>query len=274
VSEGLSRRELIALAGAGVAAGSSPLVAAPGAALTVPAEKAGFDDNHGSDPQGGPTYPGPISYNPAFAAIAIIDFVHPWTIDVHHASFPLHPQPGDDPENYRLDLAVKAISWVTGSNERKLGHLKNNQLGSQDLIPHERKKSLYKGRHHVPSFEGFKFFSQNEIFIFLRNPDIIIDDRRLIRVTKYSADVPGPMDLNFSLFRARSVPGLGPLGNHGKLIRIENHVRDATGAASGNETKYSMNIHFKMRVKPEGAEKNYVPMVLDPDTGNGTGNEP
>lgn len=271
MTDGLSRRDLVVMGGAAAALASGRSAQARPRSKAAVAERTGINDNHGRDPEGLPTYPGPTAYNPKYIAIAVIDFVQPWMMDVHHASFPLNPSTAGDPD-YRLDVALNALGWAVNGTGRKLGHLKDNQLNRPDLIPYKRKNGPHKDRHHVASFDGFKFYSQNEIFIFLKSPDIVLGPR-LVRVTQYS-DQMVPMDLNYSLFNARSVSATGSLGNHGKLIRVENHVRDPNGGASGAPTNYSMNIHFKMKVKPEGAEQNYVPMIIDPDTGNGTGNEP
>lgn len=275
MTDGVSRRNLVFTGGAAAALTSCTPGPSRMSALNVPTRRAGFDDNHGSDPMGPPTYPGPVVYLPRFIAIAIIDFDKPWTIDVHHASFPLPPDSAGDRDR-RRDLAKKAISWVVESNGRKLGHLNAKPSGYEDLVPYERKKDPHKGKHHIASFDGFRFASQNEIFIFLRNPDIVLNRSRLVRVTRYSDEIEDVMTCNYSLFRAESIEGddLGPLENHGKLIRVENHVRDEKGLPSGKDTNYSMNIHFRMKVKPEGGERSYVPMVIDPDTGNGQGNEP
>lgn len=257
------------------------LSSAPAPAQEDPADCIrGYNDHWGEDPRCPPSYESgtAAAYNPRYISVVIIDLESGWKANVHHASFPLHPPSMGNTANYRLDLALDVISWVLKGSPRKLGHIKFRDFRKLDHVPYKRLGGTYKDKRHIPSFDDFAFANQNEIFIFLRNADIELNKKRLIRFTQYSENKPELMAKNYSFFNARSIEGdsLGSLKNSGKLIRVENHLTnpDSTPITT-HPLSYSMNIHFKMRIAPElGADERFVPMIIDPDTGNGTGNEP
>lgn len=278
MSDGLTRRELVIAGGTAAALASS----SPGMAQVHRRRcpEAGYSDHHGQDPRCEPRYESGTSqgYNPQYIAVVMVDFEANWTVNVHHASFPLYPPTttGNTP-NYRLDIAVDVISWVLINSSRKLGHLKLSDFSKRDHVPYKRVLGSHANKQHVPSFDDFKFYNQNEIFIFLRNKDILLNEERLLRFTKYSDRLSGIMGENYAFFNARYIEGssLGSLGSHGKLIRVENHATKSNAERITDPVNYSMNIHFKMKVTREpGAGQRYAAMILDPDTGNGTGNEP
>jgi hypothetical protein len=272
---GLSRRDLMVMASATAAFAAKERCLRDGQVPLDIEARRGFDDNWGQDPHGPPKYEKPVTpvYLPKFIAVAIVNFRKKWMVDVHHASFELAPQMATNPA-YRCELAVALISWVIKEN-KKLGELSSTQTGENDHLPYKRKYGNHAGAFHISSFRDFSFLSQNEVFIFLRNKDIALNSKRLIRFTRYS-DTNDEMDLNYSFFNAKEATSacLGDLAKHGKLIRVENHVTNCDGSPTIEKTHYSMNVHFRMRVKPEGSEREYIPMVIDPDTGNGAGNEP
>lgn len=250
------------------------------ASLEEPDCTRGYNPHHGEDPACPPTYESgtPPAYNPQYITVVIIDFNKDWVMNVHHASFPLHPGAGGNTPNYRLDLALDVISWVNSGPSRKLGHLKFQHFQKLDHVPYPRQAGSYPGKRHIPSFDEFAFRSQNEIFIFLKSPDILLNKLRLLRFTQYSENYNGIMGKNFAFFNARCLEGsnLGQLGRYGKLIRVENYVTQADASViTTPPVRYSMNIHYKIPALPEvGLGQRYVPMIIDPDTGNGTGNEP
>lgn len=283
MTDGISRREMVLIGGAAAALASceGPKTAKP--CEENPTDSGGYSEHHGEDPKNPPRYLNGATaekpYKPEYIAVVIIDFERNWSVDIQHASFPIYMPTGANPENYRLGLALDLIKWVMTVDGRKLGHLKDNQFGKRDHVPYRRLYGNHKDRYDVPSFNDFRFKKQNEIFIFLKNKDILLNKDRLIRFTKFSDNMSREMDLNHTFFNALPLEGdsLGPnLKNRGKLIRVENHVTNYDGKPTVDDTFYSMNIHFRMRVKPEGSEQNYVPMIIDPDTGNGQGqgNEP
>lgn len=269
----ISRREAITMAGASLALASKPTSPEDSEKRRYgPAH--GVDDHWGKNPALCPDYDGSVAmqeYDPEFIAIAIIDFSKSWTADVHHASFPLGPSGSQTPEDYRRDLAIRLIAW-TIDNNRKLGALHTDPFGKKDHIPYKRKAS-YPQQYHINSFDAFKFKSQNEVFIFLKNPYIELSPDRLIRFTRYAFDGVNEMAKNYSFFNAKLVKDvyLADLAHFGKLIRVENHVTNADGSPVVEMTDYSMNILFKAR---SSSGTSFLPMIIDPETGNGAGHEP
>jgi hypothetical protein len=79
---------------------------------------------------------------------------------------------------------------------------------------------------------------------------------------------------NYSFFNARAVDTFAmsrKLDAKGKMIRVENYACNEDGAdINVPNQRYSMNIYFAVDAGPTGP----VTLVVDPDTGNGTGNEP
>jgi hypothetical protein len=260
----VSRRNVIVLAGAGVLA-SACSGKPSGNDHRSPAENRGHGDIYGSPPgKEKPVYlsPNPTNcpmagYAPAFIAILFIDFPGGAKISVNHASFSTtDPSPEG---NGRLEQALKLIELRTNS-------ARFSDLNEPTIYPRTMGN---KGTDRV-SFDDFDFKSQSELFIFFNSSDIELGKDRnwLISFTPYSSTGERRAP-NYSYANAQVVTAIGNL--KGKLIRVENHVTDPFGCLLESTcAHYSMNIHFMMPLRDGGL----VPMVIDPDTGNGVGYEP
>ena len=75
---------------------------------------------------------------------------------------------------------------------------------------------------------------------------------------------------NDAFFNAAEVLNPGPADT--KLIRIRNYATNTDGLPipAGTPLDYSMDIKFQIHAGSAG----WVTMIVDPDTGNGTGYEP
>ncbi|HEX8625599.1 MAG TPA: hypothetical protein VF782_11030 [Allosphingosinicella sp.] len=128
------------------------------------------------------------------------------------------------------------------------------------------------------NFDSWAFGSQSKIYIFIDNDSVRFDPENMVQFAKYSARMEGGSKPE----RAQNNTFLNPIIDTGiyppyEVLVLENWYCDGQGRPieTENHEKYSMNIHLRMKVSthdfPEGFDD--VPLVLDPDTGNG-GSEP
>lgn len=273
----LSRRDVVVLAGAGFAASAcSPRKAnlVEDCAKIIEAERgeqllfASPGDPWGADPHDSHPSGGQNKY-PAFApnhiALLYLGLGSDWKIRVNQASYVLD---GIDPLAKALSI-FKALTKTPGRRFKDL----ETELG---FPPHKRTKTNI-GQVDSESFADFKFASQNEIFIFLHHPDVELDPALLISFTGLTQNGEQAA-FNYSFFNAAPVTEneLGDLNQIGKMIRLRNYVSKRHGEKITEENiPYSMNIHFTVPgVTALGTAAARMPMVFDPETGNGTGNEP
>ncbi len=273
-----NRRNLITVGGAAVlvsACGGKPNGNDSG--VSARGRKRGHDEMYGSPPAlPMPEYvssPGPIArppiqlppkpekcttygYSPKFIAILFIEFADKAEISINHASFMFA---SDDP--------AKRLKKAIGIIKKRLAVERLSLITDEDIYP---RKNGMKGTDRV-TFADFDFMSQTELFIYFNNPKIVLDPDWLISFTPYSASGQTRKP-NYSYAHAQVVPTDQLDTLSGALIRVENHMTDPYGCLlDTNSMDFSMNIHFAMMLKNGGG---MVPMVLDPDTGNGSGYEP
>lgn len=259
----LSRREMVVLAGGGLVAGASSANAinAPERVLTAPHRAMGIPSLWGhratDDAELIPALKG--KFRPKFLTIVYINFPSAWNIEINHASWPISGLDHGD----RRQKAVNILA-------RRLAGTRFKDMPAPHL-PYKRNDNSKK---EMESFEKFGFSSQSEIFIFFANPDIGLNLHWPVTFTEFS-DTGQPRDTNYSFFNAQVVPQDELNGLAGRMMRLRNYVVDEEyqdlkfGNPDNNISRtYAMNIHFGM----PGNES--VPMVIDPETGNGTGNEP
>jgi len=231
----------------------------------------GEDDPHGREAHLDPPGDYPV-FNPRFLCVLFMDFRPDWTLAINHASYDFVPD--QDPAVSEAGRLAKAVAVIDG---------KIRSGGDLADVPHHRPYAWRYPALHQPgrthdstTFSDFKFKSPTEIFLFMNNPNVVLGpSARLIRFTRYGSlgSSAGEMNENQSFFRAREVTGaqLGVLNNRGKLIRLENHARvDPMTSTDVRDQSYSMNI----RLGINGGGAGIIPVIIDPDTGNGQGNEP
>lgn len=203
----------------------------------------------------------PAPFNPAF--VGVIDFrpAGGWKIAVNHAAFAVSTSA--TPEE-RLAIAVKAVKGKGNGGGTRLRNLTNGlrpvpgKGGELDFVDFDNQ------------CHGFK--SVNELFIYIDGKDVELNPKALISFTPFSGNLE-KRNPNHSFYNAE-IAQL-PAGMAGKMIRVRNYMTAAGGKpiGVGHETVsqiYSMNFHFSVPSKEGGR----IPIVIDPDTGNGSGNEP
>jgi hypothetical protein len=225
-------------------------------------------DYWGHDPHGShPTCP-PPTFQPRYIALLYLRLRPGWALDVNHACYEL-PAGTTSPET-RLGKALDIL-------EDKVAQ--DVTFGSQNLSGHPPYRHLIPDIWEEParlldsgSLKDFKFKSSNEIFVFLHheNIDVNVYDKRLLAFKTHGAADGKIKHPNDTFYNARPVPKnqLRTLENKGTLIRVENY---ATGVASTMPEPLIYSMDIKFQIKAGGG---WVTMVVDPDTGNGSGNEP
>jgi hypothetical protein len=264
--ERISRRNFVALATASVAVGACD------AETGTKSEKAGsvdgacigFPETYGDDPHEPRTEPFPVE----FIGVVYIGAGKGWELTVNHAAFRVETS---DNDAQRLAKAIKVLEARGGNGRFK--DLKD------DLAPHPRKNKNPSMPDVLDSDNFDKYFgfkSKNELFIFI-DGDVELTDNALISFTPYNHE-RGKRDPNYAFYGARKIDAtkLGKL--KGRMISVRNYMTlkggEPISEAAHNEKDrsqtYSMNIHFTV----PGSGTMRVPIVIDPDTGNGQGNEP
>jgi hypothetical protein len=196
----------------------------------------GFDDQYGDDPFKAPS--GNPHFNPAYFTLVVIRIRTDLKMDAAHASYPIPP--GD------LD------SYVIG----KLGRMSVDASKPIEMPADPYPGSVGKDLINIG------FGSERKIYVYVINPTLSFVPTRGIRFTKYGSDGV-KKDKNKSFYNARIISmtaGLGP------LLYVENYYRDETGGPNGpTDRMYSMNFLLNMATPAGG----YIPLIIDPGTGNG-----
>lgn len=225
-------------------------------------------DYWGHDPHLPNPHSPPPPFKPDYIALLYLRLDPNWSVEVNHAC-------------YRLDAATtpderrdKALAILEDKVNRGV------TFGEQNLAAHppykHRFADIWKDSTRTldsGSLEDFKFRSPNEIFILLHHEGIAVDvlDKRLLGFKTHGADnkIRQPND---TFYNARPVPTdelPAGLRTKASLIRVENYATDVDTTTPTTPLVYAMDINFQIKA---GNER--VTMVVDPDTGNGTGNEP
>lgn len=237
--------------------------------LDTPYEFRGEFPTYGANPNHTPTYRAPIPETVPFKPkhIAIIQIRSPkaWLLDINHAHFSVD-------ENYtdqqRLERAISLIG-------KKGASKKFRDISSLSDKPFVKQKPPSIGDSaDYSNFAKLGFGSQHELFVYFEATNIAFKSGHLFTFapkTHRGADAAE----NYAFFDAEVVPysSMGNLKNKGRMLRLKNYYTDDTGVLipeKAEEITYAMNIHVEMKID----EGDFVPMIIDPDTGNGSGNEP
>lgn len=269
----LSRRSMLTVAAAGMAvAACSGKDAATGEKPGSPMQDKGINPSFGDPPNDGFPKPADAPYTPKYMTLVRVSSQKKWDITTNHASFLVPPtlaDPVKDAKN-RLDQACAIFAKFKGSLKRF------SELMPGGIV--ERSP----GKYDAVDFNDFNFGWQHDIYIWFDSEDVLLHavsgKDHLIEMTPFTAAGAGTT-FNKS-FYASNVSTQIPASLGGKMILVRNYLRDENGKSlrdgSGqpvDPTKnypFSMNIFFEL-IRKGG--KNLV-VILDPDTGNGTGYDP
>lgn len=203
-------------------------------AYEVPGIHTGPDDRR--YPHGAPAG----SFAPQYLCLVYLKF-EPGGIVARHAYFPL---PANLPVFAAVEFAaVAATGQWSATAIREEVHFENFTFGSQQLIVF----------HIDPA-----------------GAPVRLDPRNLTQFAEFSAEGQ-PREPNNSFLNPR-IQTWGGL----EMLVLENWFVDADGQPVTTPLWYAMNVHLLMRCALDGHDDRVceLPLILDPDTGNGAGNEP
>lgn len=225
-------------------------------------------NSSGLDPHDLSRRPTNVAFAPSYVTVIMVSSGGAWRIGANHASFGVD-NPADNTADARLAQALRILKKVV-PGRRKLSDL---QPGKPDT-----EAKLYRrkdGSFDRDDFVDLGFNSQHEIFVYYDSADVTLDNRQLISFGATVSDGT-PAGGNDSFFVSRVDDGAldGPL--KGKLIRIENYNTIFNGSSftarpaddPSKAARYALNYHLTLPGRQPLA------IVIDPDTGNGDGNEP
>lgn len=246
----------------------------------------GINHPHGFDPHKLTNRPLP-TFQPDYITIIRVDSSGAWRFSANHASFGIDDPANNTPEA-RLAQALRILR-KTGPG-KKLGSLRPGMPdGEGKIYRHPDHGNDPNSGYDRDDFKDFGFSGQHEIFVYYDNRDVGLVNDNLVSFSPFRAkdqdpdspptsdpSPPLPAAPNDSFIVQRVFRRDIPASLGGQLIRIENYntilengaFRRRDPAAQSEAVTYSMNFHFILPAsKP-------IPMVLDPDTGNGYGSRP
>lgn len=230
------------------------------------AKRQNMTSNHGDDPNAGPVGSrGGVKFEPKHIMVAHLTSSGPWSLDINHAHFLLEDKkPGEKSEDHRLRIALEALDEKISSGHKRFRYNKKR-------TPIERKGLL--GPADFLGFDFLGFNGQHEIFVFYEaGKELKLWDKYLVSF-KSSTLGMGSAKPNNAFYNAGVVKSLGQMAGKGHMMRMENFFTDENGRSLKDrkpEYVYAMNFIFGAPNSQGGVQ----PMILDPDTGNGWGNEP
>lgn len=226
----------------------------------------------GIDPHDLSRRPGNVPFAPAYLTVIRIDSSGAWRLSANHASFSID-DPAQNTAEARLAQALRILKKVIpngAGNRKKLSDLRPGQPNAE--------AKLYQrpdGSFDRDDFVDLGFNCQHEIFVYFDSADVTLDNGALISFGGTLSN-GSRAAANDSFFVSRVDDGRldGPL--KGKLIRIENYNTIFDGNTftprpnndASKAAKYALNYHVTLPGRQP------LPIVIDPDTGNGMGNNP
>jgi hypothetical protein len=269
MSENITRRNLLGVTGAGLALSACDGWWPSGqhGAVVTP---------FGTSPDWGdsPTAPAPADrkFEPNHIALVHVELLKDWEMLVNYTSLDL---PSGSTDQTRLNRA--AVVFTTKSNtvaNGKKARFRDLKLSK----PNDYKDVHYFAQHggvdDYDDFSNFRFASQTEIFFFFDSPNIGFGSP-LIAATELTSN-GSSCAKNYSFYGGALVnendPALQGLKGKGRILRVRNYVMDQAGKTITTPVSYSLNIQLSVKNDSTGGGR--LPIIFDPDTGNGSGYEP
>lgn len=229
---------------------------------------AGSKDPHGAAPNNWD------AFAPDYIHIIHIESPEPWQFRVNQAHFLVKSGVIDNAG--RLSQCVEIL-------EERLELLKTKpESRFYDLQKFKPVKRVKDGEWaDYPNADNFGYANQHQIFIFIQGGALTFNPRKLISFSSQRRDsLPG--ESNNSFFNAMLLDkedsntnlNIGAkLAAAGRVIRLDNYLTKPNGKklnSLSEKITYSLNFHYG---QPTIGGRS-VPMIFDPNTGNGAGNEP
>jgi len=269
MSGNITRRNLLGVTGAGLA------LSACNGLRSSRRHDFGFTP-YGTSPDFGdsPTAPPPAGrkFEPRHIALVHVEPLKDWEMLVNYTSLDLSSGNTDETRLQRAaDIFTAKWNTVTSEKKARFRELKISKPNDYRDIHYFSK---HGGVYDYDDFENFKFESQTEIFFFFDSPHIEFGSP-LMAATQLTSNGSSCAP-NYSFYGCVLVdendPALQGLRGKGRILRVRNYVTDKEGKTITTPVSYSLNI--QLSVKNDGAGGGRVPIIFDPDTGNGLGYEP
>jgi hypothetical protein len=262
-----SRRKMIALSGAGLAAAS--LSGCDDKTISSSGEPAG--DNFGDDPHA-KIADDRAPFNPEFMSLVHLTADGNWAISSNDAHFKF-VQPSYD----KAERTKWACEIFTNKIKNGWSRFREAPRGSRFAVYDRKPDAPEADFADELEFKRFGFGSPHDIYIFFEHADgeLTLDPARLIDFSR-TLLTGKPANPNHAFSDVEIVADrnlLGDLAGLGSLVRLNNRftVKDNGGyhrLPHGNITaqEYKLNIFYKA--------KSGIAMAIDPDTGNSMGHTP
>jgi TAT (twin-arginine translocation) pathway signal sequence len=265
-----SRRNMIALAGAGAAATALAGCTAPN---TSTATETGEGDDFGDDPHGSITEQR-VQFNPKFMGLVHLTSNGTWAISSNDAHF------GFVQETYDKNARIKwACEIYSNKIAKGLKRFSDEPRGSRFQVIDKTPDAPTPDFADYLDFSKFGFGAPHDVYVFFEHaPGEITVDGENKRLLGFGGKLLSgkKADTNHAFFDAEVIAEaalLGGLAGKGTLIRFNNYctVKDDKGYHElpygdvENQT-YKLDIFYKTQ--------SGIAMAIDPDTGNGIGNGP
>jgi hypothetical protein len=266
----------IAVAGAGLLAVATACLIgcdqSTGAAIAETEERTGQSwlyGEHPKNPRPTATDRPQVDFRPKYYAVVYLQFDNGARLTARHAYFPV--------------VQGKPDNVVCG-----LGYLRSFDTSPDpkpDCEPFT--DAANRPKAVAENFDDFTFGSQQRLYVFVDNTNVKFNGIMPVSFTPFGAfdepDVPGtePKDPNLSFYNAK----LGDFGPYRGVLTLDNYYR-----GEGDEdildtppytysAEYSINFNLvtcrnSVAQCDASDPKQVIPLVIDPDTGNGKGSHP
>lgn len=267
---GVSRRGAIALAGIGTA--GLALAGCKGSnSISEPAKIGGFDPPFGEDPNPPAVAPAEV-FAPLALTLVRITSAANFGLDINYTSI----KSADGAAFSTTDSEREKIAAKWFKKLVKVGGRKKFREIADDV---EKLHRFRNGARDVENFENFGSNGKSEFYFWIDSTQVEFVKRKkanpgdperfhLVSFSQFLSD-DGAAKPNKSFF-ARPVNGTGLPG---LVFAVRNFFRGEDGkdmTPGQTAVKHAMNLHFKAKANGNL----WIPMVIDPDTGNGVGYEP
>jgi hypothetical protein len=257
-----SRRNMIGLAGVGVAAAALTGCTAKDASGGASAGDPG-DDPHGAMAE----VRGP--FNPRFMGLVHLTSAGAWGISSNDAHFEFAQ------DNYDKDARIKwACEIYANKIAKRLKRFSDEPRGSRFQVYDRTPDAPVPDFADELEFADFGFGQPHDVYVFFEHaPGEITVDGKNKRLLDFGTKLLSgkKADANHAIFDTEEIADpalLGALAGKGTLIRFNNHctIKDSKGyhqLPHGNITSqtYKLDILY--------VAKSGIAMAIDPDTGNG-----
>jgi hypothetical protein len=284
----LNRRNLLAAAGLGAASAAlagcnQPVGGDKSTAAINPKELSGLVtdfinergiNNYGHNPNEAPSGP-TMPFNPKFMVVVHMTSKGPWAINSNLAHFAFT----DADKAKRITQASNICLNKLDKKHRRF----RDEGRRKPYSPYDRKPAEAQPDFaDAIEFAEFDFVHQHDIYIFYEHKkgEVMFDPDQLITFSEYQFG-GAPANENQAFFNAEVIdPALtGKLADKGSLIRLENHYtvwktnKYELVGPEGQQLPFGVAQNYKMNLIYVAGSSG-IPMLIDPEIGNGTGDDP